>query len=131
MINKHVTSYVPPASLAFPLLLTPPEEITDMLRITTETKRGRFTLSIEGRLAGPWVAALEQCWRELLATSPRQKFSINLCGVSFIDNAGKVLLKDMHRLGGELVAEGCLNQAIVNEIVSFEEAKKSQDDKDP
>ena len=88
-----------------------------MLRITTETKRGRFTLSIEGRLAGPWVAALEQCWRELLATSPRQKFSINLCGVSFIDNAGKVLLKDMHRLGGELVAEGCLNQAIVNEII--------------
>ncbi len=88
-----------------------------MLRITTETKRGRLTLSIEGRLAGPWVAALEQCWRELLAASPRQKFSINLCGVSFIDNAGKVLLKEMHRLGGELVAEGCLNQAIVNEII--------------
>ena len=88
-----------------------------MLRITTETKRGRLTLSVEGRLAGPWVAALEQCWRELLAASPSQKFSINLCGVSFIDNAGKVLLKEMHRLGGELIAEGCLNQAIVNEIV--------------
>ncbi len=88
-----------------------------MLRITTETKRGHLTLSIEGRLAGPWVAALEQCWRELLAASPRQKFSINLCGVSFIDNAGKVLLKEMHRLGGELIAEGCLNQAIVNEII--------------
>jgi outer membrane protein TolC len=88
-----------------------------MLRITTETKRGHLTLSVEGRLAGPWVAALEQCWRELLAASPRQKFSINLRGVSFIDNAGKILLKEMHRLGGELIAEGCLNQAIVNEIV--------------
>ncbi|MFI5097827.1 MAG: TolC family protein [Candidatus Acidiferrales bacterium] len=88
-----------------------------MLRITTETKRGRLTLSVEGRLAGPWVAALEQCWRELLASSPRQKFSINLCGVSFIDEAGKVLLREMHRLGGELIAEGCLNQAIVGEIV--------------
>ena len=88
-----------------------------MLRITTETKRGHLTLSVEGRLAGPWVAALEQCWRELLTASPRQKFSINLCGVSFIDDAGKVLLKEMHRLGGELTAEGCLNQAIVGEIV--------------
>ena len=88
-----------------------------MLRITTKTKRGHLILSVEGRLAGPWVAALEQCWRELLAASPRQQFSINLCGVSFIDNAGKVLLKEMHRLGGELIAEGCLNQAIVNEIV--------------
>src|SRR5271165_4283080 len=130
MINKHVTSYVPPASLAFPLLLTPPEEITDMLRITTETKRGRFTLSIEGRLAGPWVAALEQCWRELLATSPRQKFSIDLCGVSFIDDAGKVLLKEMHRLGGELTAEGCLNQAIVSEIVGADAKHNGDTTKD-
>jgi len=94
-----------------------------MLRITTETKRGRLTLSVEGRLAGPWVAALEQCWRELQTASPSQKFSINLCGVSFIDNAGKVLLKEMHRLGGELIAEGCLNQAIVNEIVESDEKR--------
>ena len=117
MNNKYVTSDASPTSLAFPLLVTSPEEITTMLRITTETKRGHLTLSVEGRLAGPWVAALEQCWRELLAASPRQKFSINLCGVSFIDNAGKILLKEMYRLGGELIAEGCLNQAIVSEIV--------------
>src|SRR5271157_1141910 len=117
MNTKHITPIQNSRSLAVPLLLSPTEEIPDMLRITTETKRGRLSLSVEGRLAGPWVAALEQCWRELLAASPSQKFSINLCGVSFIDNAGKVLLKEMHRLGGELIAEGCLNQAIVNEIV--------------
>src|SRR6266480_3484450 len=44
-----------------------------MLRITTETKRGKIFLSVEGRLAGPWVAALEQCWRELRAASPLVK----------------------------------------------------------
>lgn len=88
-----------------------------MLRITTEQKRGRIVLSVEGRLAGPWVSALEQCWRELHGNSPRQKFCINLCGVSFIDASGKMLLKEMHRLGGEITAEGCLNQAVVNEIV--------------
>jgi len=82
-------------------------------------------------LAGQWVAALEQCWRELYAAAPRQKFSVNLCGVSFIDNAGKALLKEMHRCGGELIAEGCLNQAIVKEIVSLQEEKKSQDGKEP
>src|ERR1700686_1562112 len=89
-----------------------------MLRITTEIKRGKLTLYIEGRLTGPWVGALEQCWRDLSDHGERQKFYINLCGVSFIDDAGKVLLKEMHRQGGELIAEGCLNQAIVNEIVS-------------
>ena len=35
-----------------------------MLRITTEKKRSKTVLSVEGRLAGPWVAvALEQSWR--------------------------------------------------------------------
>jgi len=130
MNNKHVNSAISLASLAFSLLPTPPEEIPDMLRITTETKRGRLTLSVEGRLAGPWVAALEQCWRELLTASPRQKFSINLCGVSFIDDAGKVLLKEMHRLGGELIAEGCLNQAIVSEIVGADAKHDSDATKD-
>lgn len=96
-----------------------------MLRITSENKRGRLILSVEGRLAGQWVAALEQCWRELLAATPRQKFSIDLCGVSYIDNAGKILLKEMHGLGGELIAEGCLNQAIVKEIMGAPEKPES------
>jgi len=93
-----------------------------MLRVTTDKKRGKTVLSVEGRLAGPWVAALEQCWRELRTSSPQEKFHVNLCGVSFIDAAGKVLLKEIHSQGGQLIAEGCLNQAIVQEIVGSEGA---------
>jgi outer membrane protein len=93
-----------------------------MLRVTTEKKRGKTVLSVEGRLVGPWVSALEQCWRELRGASSQEKFHVNLCAVSFIDAAGKVLLKEIHRQGGNLVAEGCLNQAIVNEIVRDEKA---------
>jgi outer membrane protein len=95
-----------------------------MLRITTDKKRGKLILTVEGRLAGPWVAALEQCWREMRAGSPDEKFSVNLCGVSFIDPAGKELLKEIHHQGGRLVAEGCLNQAIVREISAPEEKSK-------
>src|SRR5438552_4143744 len=91
-----------------------------MLRITTEKKRGKTVLNVEGRLAGPWVAALEQCWRELQAGAQGQKFHLNLCGVSFIDACGRMLLKEIHRQGGQLIAEGCLNQAIVQEIVARE-----------
>src|SRR6266403_2437908 len=87
-----------------------------MLRITTEKKRGKLVLTVEGRLAGPWVSTLEQCWRDARASSPTEKVSVNLCGVSFIDPAGKTLLKDIHHQGGQLSAEGCLNQAIIREI---------------
>src|SRR6266576_1220728 len=96
-----------------------------MLRITTQKKRGKTLLSIEGRLAGPLVGTLEQCWRELRAAAPGEKLHLNLCGVSFIDAAGKMLLKEIHRQGGELIAEGCLNQAIVDDIVKSEKQTKS------
>jgi outer membrane protein len=92
-----------------------------MLRITAEKKRGRTILSVEGKLAGPWVAALEQCWRE---RAQGEKYSVDLCGVSFIDAAGRVLLKEIHQQGGRLTAEGCLNQAIVQEIEGGERAEK-------
>ena len=78
-----------------------------MLRITTEKKRSKTVLSVEGRLAGALVSTLEQCWKELKAAAPQEKFYVNLCGVSFIDAAGKMLLQEMHRQGGQLVAEGC------------------------
>jgi outer membrane protein len=87
-----------------------------MLRITTEKKRCKTVLTVEGRLAGQWVSAMEQCWRELHSAAPREKYTVNLCGVSFIDGAGKALLKEIHHQGGHLLAEGCLNQAIVDEI---------------
>jgi outer membrane protein TolC/ABC-type transporter Mla MlaB component len=92
-----------------------------MLRITTEKKRGKTILSVEGKLAGPWVAALEQCWKE---RAQGEKYSVDLCGVSFIDAAGKVLLKEIYRQGGKLAAEGCLNEAIVQEIEGGERAEK-------
>src|SRR5215475_6617432 len=101
-----------------------------MLRITTENRRGKLFLTVEGSLAGPRVATLEQCWRELYAATPRPKFCVNLCGVSFIDNAGKVLLKEIHRLGAELLAEGCLNQAIVNEIIGPKQKAEAREAKD-
>jgi outer membrane protein len=101
-----------------------------MLRITTQKKRGKTVLSIEGRLAGPLVGTLEQCWRELRAASPDEKLHLDLCGVSFIDAGGRMLLKEIYRQGGELVAVGCLNQAIVEEIVKSEKVTKNHGRKD-
>ena len=101
-----------------------------MLRITTQKRRGKTVLSIEGRLAGPLVGTLEQCWREVHQAAPTERVNLNLCGVSFIDAAGKMLLKEIHRQGGQLVAEGCLNQAIVDDIVKSEKETKSHSRKE-
>jgi len=94
------------------------ESSSPMLRITTERKKGRTVLNVEGRLSGPRVPMLEQCWREMRAGSSDEKFHVNLCGVTFIDGAGKILLRAMYSEGAQLLAEGCLNQAIVSEITA-------------
>src|ERR1700730_103841 len=96
-----------------------------MLRITIEQKPGKISLTVEGKLAGPWVSALEQSWKDLRNSSSGESLSINLCGVSFIDAAGKALLAESHEQGCKLVAEGWLNQAIVREI-----SKEQKEDKD-
>ena len=118
-------------SLATFVLQMKDTEKEAMLRITTETKRGKTILTVEGRIAGQSVSTIEQCWRELYAASPKQKYIVNLCGVSFIDNSGKVLLREMHRVGAELQAEGCLNQAIVDEISGAVDAAQDATEKSP
>ncbi len=97
-----------------------------MLRITAEKVAGKPSLTVEGKLAGPWVLALEQSWNDLRASAPGQNLSVNLCGVSFIDASGKALLKRIYEQGGRLVAEGCLNQAIVREIAGEKRGEKSE-----
>jgi len=114
--------------MGLPVHLIAPERLS-MLRITTQTKRTKITLDVEGRLAGAAVATVEQCWRELRAASPEKKLVVNLCGVSFIDNRGKVLLKEIHLQGGRLLAEGCLNQAIVSEIIERKKKGNRADNK--
>ena len=95
-----------------------------MLRITTEQKKGKVVLTVEGRLAGPWVGTLEHSWRDARANN--EKVCVNLCGVSFIDPAGKTLLKEIHHQGGLLTAQGCLNQAIIREIGAEAGKKRSE-----
>jgi outer membrane protein TolC/ABC-type transporter Mla MlaB component len=99
-----------------------------VIKVTTERRRCKVTFKVEGRLAGDNVASLDQCWRQLKSESPQEKLRVDLCGVSFIDPSGKALLREIHQQGGQLVAEGCLNQAIVSEIVR-EESERRQGEK--
>jgi hypothetical protein len=89
-----------------------------MLKITTRTDPTGISFDLEGKLAGPWVQALESCWRE--ASNSERSVRILLCAITFIDDKGRDLLVEMHQHGVELVAEGCMNKAIVEEIIRGE-----------
>ena len=74
------------------------------------------TVGLEGRLVGPWVDELRACWQSLLAERSAGSLRIDLHGVTFIDAAGKALLRALHEQGAELSATECMTRAIVDEI---------------
>lgn len=86
-----------------------------MLKITTQVDRERATLELEGRIAGPWVQELRDCWQR--AASADRPIDVVLRQVTFIDGAGKQLLTEMYRQGAVLTAEGCMTKATVEEII--------------
>lgn len=85
-----------------------------MFKITTHKDGARTIFELEGRLAGPWVDELKDCWQR--AQRDGEMVTIALTQVSYVDSAGKSILTEMHRHGAELVAEGCMVKAIIEEI---------------
>src|SRR5579859_3588055 len=86
-----------------------------MLRITISGDFGHTTCKLEGKVAGPWVAELEQSWRTELAGSP--SLVVDLSGVSYVDAAGRELLGRMHSRGAKLDARSPFTKCIVEEIM--------------
>jgi ABC-type transporter Mla MlaB component len=87
-----------------------------MLRITTHENAESVSFQLEGKLAGLWVKELETCWQNCEKCKDTRAIRFDLTGLTFIDAAGKELLKTLCRQGATLTATGCLMRAVVAEI---------------
>ena len=88
-----------------------------MLRITVHDSPRSITFQLEGKLTGPWLRELEECWRNTLAGRREPILRVDLTGVTFVDAAGRTCLAGMHRQGAEFIAPDCLTKAVVAEIL--------------
>jgi ABC-type transporter Mla MlaB component len=71
---------------------------------------------LEGKLVGPWVKELENCWESAVVACPSRAMLVDLADVSFIDAEGRALLARMRQKGVRLLSTGVLINAIVDEI---------------
>jgi ABC-type transporter Mla MlaB component len=90
-----------------------------MLRITLHKKPEALTFQLEGRLAGPWVRVLQECWQSAAAHPHPRALRVDLTEVTSIDAAGRACLADLHRRGAEFIAADCLTRAVVAEIIGW------------
>jgi anti-anti-sigma regulatory factor len=74
-----------------------------MLRISRVTDHdATTTLRVEGKLVGPWVGELnEVCVRQAAADG---SVRLDLSAVSFVDDAGVKLLRELRGCGAKLAA---------------------------
>jgi hypothetical protein len=87
-----------------------------MLRITRHDTMDGLTLQLEGRLAGIWVAELEDSWRTAVSGLGGRPLHVDLSGVVCVDAAGKYLLALMHKAGATFIAPGCMMAALVQDV---------------
>lgn len=90
-----------------------------MLRIRVHGNPRVLTLKLEGRLAGPWLLEMEECWRSVVASQREPVVRVDLTELTSIDAAGKVCLAVLHRQGAEFIAPDFLTKALVAEIMQM------------
>lgn len=87
-----------------------------MLRIIIEEGLDSVTIRLQGDLAGQWVQEVERCWQSVLAGPRKRTLRIAMDPVTYVDSAGKALLREMHSAGAQLEARGALTSYIVEQI---------------
>lgn len=90
--------------------------VISMLRITIDEAPAAVTLRLEGKLIGPWVKEVEECWRKVFTSLGHRTMLVDLSAVSFVDTAGRSLLSRMHLAGFRLAGSGTMTSYLVQQI---------------
>jgi hypothetical protein len=88
-----------------------------MLKITIDDSAAELRFRLEGRLSGPWVGELRQCWVTASSVALDRPTVLDLREVDFIDTEGRELLAEMCGASVRMVASTPLIEAMVGEIV--------------
>jgi hypothetical protein len=65
-------------------------------RATVQDEPKGFTMKLEGRMVGPWVSECKQAGLALESSLAPKKLVLDLCGVTFVDEAGLQLLREIY-----------------------------------
>jgi hypothetical protein len=86
-----------------------------LLKISIQEHENLSILKIEGKLIKPWVLELDRAWSMISLGS--RNLCLDICGMTFIDEEGKRILRDIFRAtGAEILADSPLTKQFANEV---------------
>ena len=87
------------------------------LRISVHERESSIEVTLEGRLAGPWVAELSKAWRETAPRLDSKKLSLNLRDLTYSNEDGKQVLREIvAQTGAEILTSDPLMKYFAQEI---------------
>jgi len=101
-----------------------------MLRITTTETNSSATLKLEGKLCGPWVHEVQQCWLSVPLGTRHSGLQIDLRDVSYLDDSGKDLLLRIEGEGASLVGASGFVQYLLHDKRSSREEFTHDEEKE-
>ena len=87
-----------------------------MLRITTTEQDGHLKWILQGQLAGPWAAELKAAWGARCGASKNRKCVVDLTDVTFVDEAGALVLSSMKSEGVRFIARGVDTKHLLDDL---------------
>ena len=88
-----------------------------MIRISKhENGPGVLILKVEGKVIGAWTTELQRVWTSLHPSLGPNKLCIDICGVTYLDDRGQQLLKEIFRAtGATILADSPLTKQFADE----------------
>jgi anti-anti-sigma regulatory factor len=88
------------------------------LKITIQNGDKAIAITLEGRVAGPWVAELSRVWVETAPQLGKKTLTIDLRNVIYADSSGKQVLREIYaQTHAKLIANSPWAQYLADEIV--------------
>ena len=89
-----------------------------MLRITIHEDDESIGMTLEGRVAGPWVDELSSAWEETAKRLGKKTLSLDLRNVTFSDAGGKQALREIYaETNAELITGTLWARYLAEEIM--------------
>ena len=89
------------------------------MRISMNDEADLATLKVEGRVAGPWATELGRTWPDLCAPARQKRLRLDICGLTFADQQGSQILREIVRTtGAEVVADSPLSLYVANQAAA-------------
>jgi ABC-type transporter Mla MlaB component len=87
-----------------------------MLRITIAETATEQRWTLEGRLVQPWVGELKTCWKNRHHAQNGRTCTVDLSGVTSIDNSGLRFLRSMSKEGTQFIATGIYTKHVLEQL---------------